>query len=366
MRVLRVTGVAVIAGILMSAAAYGQTVPAAQGTSTAQGTLIKRGDAQAATSAATAASNLTFDVASVRPSAPLDPVKMRAAIQSGHMPNFGAQVNASRATYSYMTLKALIANAYGVKEYQVTGPDWLNSERFDIVANLPEGASKDDAPKMLQALLEDRFKLEAHSEKQEHPVLALVVGKDGPKMKASSGPAPEPIDPNTPLKPGEMSVNTADGPARMTMNKNGAGATVNMGAKGIITYSMDPQSMTIHINSTRTTMAALANMLTQMTQMGGTGGRQVVDMTGLKGSYEVSLDFSMASMMAAARAQGMNGTGGGEGAASVSAMPDASDPGGGAASAYQAVEKLGLKLEPRKAMVEQVVVEHAEKTPTPN
>ena len=46
---------------------------------------------------------------------------------------------------------------------------------------------------MLQALLADRFKLKVHRETQEHPVLALVVGKNGPKMTESPGDAP-PID----------------------------------------------------------------------------------------------------------------------------------------------------------------------------
>ena len=60
-------------------------------------------------------------------------------------------------------------------------------------------------PRMLQALLEERFKLAAHRDNQEHPVLALVVGKDGPKLKESPATT-EPIDENAPLKPGEMQV----------------------------------------------------------------------------------------------------------------------------------------------------------------
>ena len=68
---------------------------------------------------------------------------------------------------------------------------------------MPDGASKDDAPGMLQALLEERFKLAAHRDTQEQPVLALVVGKDGPKLKEAPA-APEPIDENAPLKPGEI------------------------------------------------------------------------------------------------------------------------------------------------------------------
>jgi uncharacterized protein (TIGR03435 family) len=234
------------------------------------------------------------------------------------------------------------------------------------VANLPEGTTKDDAPKMLQALLEDRFKLKVHRVTQEHPVMALVVGKGGPKMKESPGDAP-PLDLDAPLKPGEMQMDTPDGPARMTMDmKNGSG-TMNMGTKGIITYSVNTQNMMLHMTSSKATMAALADMLTQMmTSMGGAGGsgRQVLDMTGLKGNYEVALDFSMADMIAQARAQA--GMGGGGGATSGSAAPQASDPGGGGATVSDAVGKLGLKLDSRKAPVEQLIVDHAEKMPTEN
>ena len=104
-----------------------------------------------------------------------------------------------------------------------------------------------------------------------------------------------------------------------------------------------------------------------MTQMGGGaggGGRQVVDMTGLKGNYAIMLDFSMADIIAQARAQAGIGSGGG--AASGTAAPEAADPGGSGVSVSDAVEKLGLKLESRKAPVEQLVVDSAEKMPTEN
>ena len=106
-------------------------------------------------------------------------------MQAGRMPRFGPHVDNSQADYTYMSLKDLIANAYDVKPYQITGPDWMATARFDIVAKLPEGASKDDAPRMLQSLLKERFNLTAHLDTREHPVLALVVAKGGPKMKES-------------------------------------------------------------------------------------------------------------------------------------------------------------------------------------
>lgn len=315
--------------------------------------------------AQTAPGNLTFEVASVKASPPIDMMKLRAEVQAGRMPRFGPHVDGARAEYLGMSLKALIALAYKVKGYQIAGPEWLNSERFDIVAKLPDGASKDDAPKMLQALLQERFKLTAHRDTQEHPVLALLVAKDGPKLKESP-PTTEVIDENTPLKPGEMKIDSPEGPVRMTRNSDGS-MTINMGAKGTITQRMDPQSRTLTMESSGVTMAGFADMLTNVLQMGGGGGRQVVDMTGLKGHYQVTLQLSLTDLMAAARAQGMlppTTPPGAGAAAGASPGAAASDPGGASNSVFASVKKLGLKLEPRKAPVEQLVVDHVEKTPT--
>lgn len=325
------------------------------------GALLAQGTILGQSAAAPATKDLTFDVASVKPSAPLDMQKLAADMQSGKMPNFGVHINGLRAEYNYLTLKDLIPLAYKVKPVQVTGPAWMGTEHYDIVAKMPEGSTKNDAPAMLQALLAERFKLVEHRETQQHDVLVLVVGKGGPKMKDSPGDAPA-IDPDVPLKSGEIQMDTPDGPARMTMSKDGRGGTMNMGKNGTITYSVDPQSQLLQMTSSKSTMAALADMLGQMMQMGGGAGRQVIDMTGLKGSYEVSLEFSLADMMAAARAQGFDMPGGGGGTAPAGAA-EASDPGGGS-SVAKSVEKLGLKLESRKSAVEQIVVDSVEKTPT--
>src|SRR6476661_5628249 len=84
----------------------------------------------------------TFEVATIKPSAPLDRMKIAAGIQAGQMPKLGPHVDRSRAEYTYMAIRDLIVLAYSVKPYQITGPDWIASQRFDIVAKLPDGASK--------------------------------------------------------------------------------------------------------------------------------------------------------------------------------------------------------------------------------
>ena len=72
-----------------------------------------------------------------------------------------------------------------MKGFQISGPGWLDSERYDIVAKLPRGATKAEFMVMLQNLLAERFKLTLHREKKDLPMYALVVGKNGPKMKES-------------------------------------------------------------------------------------------------------------------------------------------------------------------------------------
>lgn len=307
-----------------------------------------------------------FEVATVKVSAPLDLQKLAADVQAGKMPNIGMHITGLRAEYNYLTMKQLLAVAYKVKEYQITGPGWLATDHFDIVAKMPDGSSKDDAPAMLKTLLEERFKLVAHTETQDHPVYALLVGKDGPKLKES--PPPKPIDPDSPLAPGETKMTMQDGKeARIKINTKDGSSTINMGEQGIITEKLDMGTESYHIDSTSATMEAFADMLTQIMQMGGGGSaKPVVDMTGLKSNYQVSLDISMAELMEIARSQAAsmgvtlpNARGGG------AASGDASDPGGGS-SVFKSVEAMGLKLEPRKAPIEQVIVDSMEKTPTEN
>jgi len=276
------------------------------------------------------------------------------------MPRFGAHIDGLRAEYTQMPLKDLVANAYEVKPYQVSGPDFINGQRFDIAAKMPEGSTKEDGPKMLRALLVERFKLEAQTKIEDHPVYALIVAKGGSKLKESAE-KPVPIDPNAELKPGEMKIDGPMGLMIVKQNPDGS-STANLGEQGRFVQRMNGQSMMMHLEGSSVTMKGFAEMLTQFTMMGGNAanGRQVIDMTDLKGYYEITLDVSIQEMMRSAGGQG--GPGGG----SAGAAGEASDPGGVGLSLFDSVQKMGLKLDPRKAPVEQVIVTHAEKMPTDN
>src|ERR1019366_1137981 len=120
-----------------------------------------------------------FEVATIKAATPPD----RGQIMAGAPMHVGMKIDAARVDIGFMSLADLIRTAYDVKPYQISGPDWIKSERFDILAKMPDGATKEQVPAMLQALLADRFKLTVHKESQEHPIYALIVGKGGSKLK---------------------------------------------------------------------------------------------------------------------------------------------------------------------------------------
>src|SRR5947207_1300284 len=89
----------------------------------------------------------------------------------------GAQIRIGMGMIDILTI------AYRTKAYQIIGPDWLTSERFDVSAKLPAGANADQIPEMLQSLLSERFGLRIHRDKKEMPVYALRVDKPPLKLK---------------------------------------------------------------------------------------------------------------------------------------------------------------------------------------
>src|SRR5262249_811349 len=123
----------------------------------------------------------SFEVASIKPSQPIDPT----TVQSGHL-HRGMMIDGARVHIRRFRLAQLIMEAWGVEMYEIQGPSGLKTgQPFDVVASLPEGATKEQVPAMLQKLLADRFKLQVHFDKQPHEVYALVVAQ-GSKLKESA------------------------------------------------------------------------------------------------------------------------------------------------------------------------------------
>ncbi len=89
-----------------------------------------------------------------------------------------------RITCVNMSLRRYIAKAYGVREDQISAPDWLATERFDLVAKASGSVKSDTLMQMLQTLLAERFKLVLHRETKEERVYALIVAKGGSKLIA--------------------------------------------------------------------------------------------------------------------------------------------------------------------------------------
>lgn len=235
---------------------------------------------------ACAALGQEFEAASVKP----NPSRGRSS---------GFRTDPGRLTATNVSLRGLIVRAYGVKDFQVEGPDWLSSERFNVSATFPDSLPKDSQKRdaafrqMMQNMLADRFKLVVHREQRIRPVYALTAGKSGAKFKEAA-------------------------------NCNSRGAN----------------SSDTHYAGTCVSMDAFSAYL---------AGRHrdlpvdlpVLDMTGLAGFYDLTLDW-------------------------VADSPRFGDSPTGLTLPVALEEQLGLKLETRKASVEMLVVDHAERAPAEN
>jgi len=119
-----------------------------------------------------------FDAASVKRSAPQ---AMGKAISSN------MHADPGRLTCTNVPLKRYVVAAWGLKDYQISAPDWMNDERYDLTATMPAGTPTNEVLLMLQGLLTDRFRLATHRETKETAVYALIVDKSGLKLKPAEG-----------------------------------------------------------------------------------------------------------------------------------------------------------------------------------
>jgi len=138
-----------------------------------------------AATALNAQSTPAFEVASVRPSNP-----DKGSFINSTTPSLRVDAN-HNLTFVQTTLRDLIMLAYGAGAGQIQGPSFLNgrpeapADRFDVIAKVPEGATPEQVPLMLRALLAERFHLSLHREQKTMQTYALEVAKGGLKMKES-------------------------------------------------------------------------------------------------------------------------------------------------------------------------------------
>jgi uncharacterized protein (TIGR03435 family) len=247
-------------------------------------------------------SSVTFDVAAVRP-----------ARSGGGEQSFGGgpgTANPGRVTYTNCSLQTLLLIAYGVlpnRLDRLSGPPWLRTETFDIVANVPEGATGDQVAVMLQNLLIERFKLALHREAKEADGYALMVAKNGPAAK---------------LK--------APAIGKTELDKDGF-PKLAAGARSA--YTLKADRSTARVVARQLTMAEVAKLFRT-----AAGGVDVVDKTGLTGAYDFTLYFAPGGTI--------------------------EDPAGTFRATLE--RELGLKLEKTKIPVDVLVVDHIEKVPTEN
>lgn len=237
-----------------------------------------------------AAQTPAFEVASIKPN-----LVSKQGGEGSRREN--TQTSPDSLTMRNVTLRTCIAWAYRVQPSQVTGPGWIGEERYDLAAKAAGPAAEAQLRLMLQTLLAERFKLMLHRQQKEMEVLAAVVAKGGPKLKPAENP---------------------DGPYSIARGGGAAAFT----AKSI---SMEDA-------------AAL---------LSGALPMPVVDMTGIKGRFDVTVDLT--PYIADVQKQG---------AAEFDVIQDLLN--------RVAQEQLGLRLESRKAPVELLVVDSAEKGPSEN
>jgi len=224
------------------------------------------------------ASAQTFAAASIRPSA--------GQVQFEH--DGKTEITPGNVTMRDVTLATCIKFAYGVQDSQISGPEWLQSEHFDILAKADTPVAEDRLKLMMQALLAERFKLSFHRQSKELSAYAMTVAKGGAKLKESAAET-KPFRENS--------------------------------AVGSIVKAL--------------TMKEWADFISGPMQT------PVVDMTGLKGRYDFTLDFTAYLP-------------GGE-----KVMNVAFDNANGIMIAAMQGE-LGLKLESRKETVDVLVIDHVE------
>ena len=217
-------------------------------------------------------------------------------------------------------IRSVILSASPVPAREVAGiPDWVNTERYDITAKPPAGATRDQSRQMWQAVFANRMKLVAHIEEQERNTFALVLarsdGRLGPQLKPSTlecGPRPPGSPPPPPI-----------GPPSAAEFQNRCGMWMSVGS----------------IVSGGIAMDALVNSLS------GLAGGLVNNRTGLQGFYALTLNYSRPP-----------GFGTATDAAALDDFPEI----------FTAIqEQLGLKLQPEKTKVPIFVVDHIER-PTEN
>src|ERR1039458_2515837 len=207
-----------------------------------------------------------FDVASVKVA---DGSNTTVAPNGGMMIQRRVGGDPGMIDYKNVTLKFLLAHAYGMKEDRISGPEWLGSASYDIMAKKPAAVPNDQTMLMLQALLTERFKLTLHKETKTMPAYALTVAKSGPKLKE--------IDPA--IVAASMADAAGGGSQQPPPPGGGRGGPLPMPIGG----------MNVNMNGQSTQLTGRVPMSNLVNELGHFVDRPIVDLTDLKGTYDIDI-----------------------------------------------------------------------------
>jgi uncharacterized protein (TIGR03435 family) len=262
---------------------------------------------------------LSFEVASLKPST-------AGAMDSRTVSGGPGTSSPGQITYTNQPLRQILMNAYGVKADQISGPGWLETERFDISAKVAAGTTNEQANVMMQNLLVDRFHLFLHCEPKEMDAYALTLGRTGAKL-APAATATSPAEAGTPT----LGRAGKDGWPALPPGQPGIAATNQNG----------------HVR-----LRARESPLSDFTRlMASQLGTRVVDQTGLTGKYDFELEFSTEGLV---------------GRLGQALPPPTEAEAQDLPTIFGAVQRLGLKLQKTKAPVEILVIDRIEKVPGEN
>jgi len=298
--------------------------------------MVPRGRLVAAllASAVAAPAQISFEAASVKPA---NQAASLGPLRGGPGTGSPGQLTGTAS------LKTLLMRAYALKDYQVNGPAWMDSARYEIVAKIPPGATRLEVAMMLQSLLAERFGLKAHRESRQLPMYALLTAKSGAKLKRC-GPAEAGSDAADHTVFSPKIAKGADG-----LPEIAGGQSMPRSYEAVVAGT---DGVLYKLWARRETMENLADELSARL------GRPVVDRTGLPGAYDFTLAWTMET------GGGIPRTGPPPDMIETRDSPILADAGVAIFTALPA--QLGLRLEPRRGPVETLVVDKAERVPTEN
>jgi len=265
---------------------------------------------------------LEFEVASVKPA---------GAIQVGSVA-LGVHIDGAQVTCNYFSLRDFIRLAYRVKDYQIIAPEWMASERFNLAAKIPAGVPATKVPEMMRTLLEDRFQLKFHHDRKEFAVYGLTAPKGAGKLKESV------------VEAGAAPKDTVD----VSAGGSEKGTNVSLGNGSSFAFGSGK------LDAKKVTMIVFADLLARFVD------KPVVDMTGLTGNYDILIDISPEDFRAMQIRAAI--------VAGVQLPPQVQQLAAASIgdSLHIGMEALGLKLEQKKAPLETLVVDSANKAPSEN